>query len=101
MITIRHNYTSYSIDNYAKSANFQCGEQRKKGRAATKIKLDGIWVPGPDNPGKYGRTYGNEILRHVLHVKSSQTAYNNVKPTFRGYRNFKIYTEKNFTALFF
>ena len=84
VITIRHNTTDFTMDNYAKSSNFQCGHQREKGRVETKIKLDGIWLPGPDNPGKYGRTYGNEILRHVLHVKSSKTAYNDLKASFRG-----------------
>ena len=32
--------------------------------------------PGPDYPGKYGRTYGDAILRHVLHVKPSTKTYN-------------------------
>ena len=84
IITIRHNTTDFTMDNYAKSSNFQCGHQKEKGRVETKINIDGVWVPGPDNPGKYGRTYGNEILRHVLHVKSSKTAYNNIKASFRG-----------------
>ena len=45
--------------------------------------LDGVWVPAPDNPGAYGRTYGDEIYRHVLHVKSSTNTYNEQEAEFR------------------
>ena len=83
-VTIRHIETSYSMDNYAKApSKLKCGHQSAKGRPRTLIKLDGFYVPGPDNPGKYGRTYGSEILRHVLHVKSSTNAYNDQKASFK------------------
>ena len=80
-ITIKHLATGYTTDNYAKApSKLKCGHGH---RGRTFIKLDGIWIPGPDNPGKYGRTYGDEILRHVLHVKSSTNTYNNVEAAFR------------------
>ena len=83
-VTIRHIETSYSLDNYAKApSNLKCGHQKEKDRARTMINLDGFYVPGPDNPGKYGRTYGSEILRHVLHIKSSTNAYNDQKAKFK------------------
>ena len=85
-ITIKHVITDYSLDNYAKApSKLKCGHQIEKGRTRTLVKLDGVFVPGPDNPGKYGRTYGSEILRHVLHVKSSSNAYDDQEAQFKRY----------------
>ena len=83
-ITINHPPTHFTVDNYAKApSKLHCGRQQEKGRARTLIRLGGSWVPGPDNPGKYGRTYGDEILQHVLHVVSKKQAYGNIDAKFK------------------
>ena len=81
-----HKGTSYTIDNYAKApSKLSCGRQATEGRKPTMIKLAGFWLPGPDNPGKYARTYGNEFLQHVLHVSARKAAYDNQIPQFKRY----------------
>ena len=82
--TVTHKATGIVMDNYGKPPSVLfCGKQERRGRKPTKVFHGGFWIPGPDNPGKYGRTYGDEILRHVLHVVSSKTAYANLIPKFQ------------------
>ncbi|CBY14623.1 unnamed protein product [Oikopleura dioica] len=80
---LHHKKTGFSTDNYAKPIEeTACGHQVLKGRTQTKVNLGGWWVPGPDNPGQYGRHYGDEYLKHVPHVTSSKTAYGATQPRF-------------------
>ena len=37
----------------------------------------------PDNPAKYARLYGNEILRHVPWVVSARNAYDSKPAEFK------------------
>ena len=85
-ITVSHDDTGYTIDNYAKApSKLLCGKQARTGRPRTMINIDGRWLPGPDNPGQYGRIYGDEILQHVLHVVSSKHAYGSITAEFKRY----------------
>ena len=99
MVVVKHELSLYSVDNYAKApSKLSCGHQMADhDRPVTKMLLDGIWVPAPDNPGAYGRTYGDEIYRHVLHVKSSKNTYNDQDAEFRTYGQFFLYTICNYT----
>ena len=85
MVVVKHDASRYTLDHYAKApSKLQCGHQvADHGRPGTTMLLDGVWVPAPDNPGAYGRTYGDEIYRHVLHVKSSTNTYNEQEAEFR------------------
>jgi hypothetical protein len=65
------------------SDNLECGHQAMKNRTATLAKIDGVWAMAPDNPARYARRYGNEILHHVPWVVSSQNAYDNKAPKFK------------------
>ena len=84
-VKLGHKFSDYTIDNFAKAPySLRCGHQlTDHKRPGTKMLLDGIWVPAPDNPGAYGRTYGNEIYRHVLWVESSNNVYNDKHAEFR------------------
>ena len=55
----------------------------EKNRAPTLAKIDGEWAMAPDNPAKYARLYGNEILRHVPWVRSVDNAYDSQPPKFK------------------
>ena len=76
--------SGYTLDHYAIPPSYlKCGHQSTdKNRPETKMLIDGIWVPAPDNPGAYGRTYGDEILRHVLWVVSKDNVYNDIDAKF-------------------
>jgi len=82
---IRHKSSDYTGDHYAIEPDFlACGHQTADhNRPGTKMLLDGIWVPSPDNPGLYGRTYGDEMYRHVPWVVSARTAYNSKVAKFK------------------
>ena len=88
-VKLGHKFSDYTIDNFAKAPySLQCGHQfTDHNRSGTKMLLDGVWVPAPDNPGAYGRTYGNEIYRHILWVESSQNIYNDKDAEFKRYSN--------------
>ena len=76
--------SGYTLDNFAKApSDLQCGKQAIKNRAPTLAKIDGVWALAPDNPARYARKYGNEILRHVPWVKSAKTAYDSIPARFK------------------
>ena len=74
---IKHLASTFTMDqNAIELNNLSCGHQlAENNRPNTKTLLDGIWVLAPDNPGSYARRYGNEYLRHVPWVVSSDNIY--------------------------
>ena len=78
-VKIRHKTSGYTVDHYAKDPNkdLKCGHQKMDhNRPGTKMMLDGTWVPAPDNPGLYGRMYGDEMYRHVPWIVGASNIYN-------------------------
>ena len=64
-VKLNHKKSGCTVDHYANDANkdLKCGHQTvDHNRPGTKMLLDGILVPGPDNPGLYGRTYGMKCI---------------------------------------
>ena len=94
-VKLNHKKSGYTVDHYGKDPNkdLKCGHQTiDHNRPGTKMLLDGIWVPAPDNPGLYGRIYGNEMYRHVPWTVSANNIYNSKVAKFP--RSVKLISDK-------